>query len=107
MAEYFPKVKKIKHDYKGYDINSFEIDGTPRQIEVKTTRSREGSTQFFLSVNEFNKSQELENYYLYIVFDILSKQPKIWPLPNPFSPQNDSIVKTPVSFRVNINADPV
>lgn len=101
------KVFKVNYDYEGYDVNSFEIDGSPRQIEVKTTLAKKGAAQFYLSINEYNKSQELENYYLYIVFDILSEQPKIWPLPNPFSPQNDAVVRTPVNFRVNINADPV
>jgi Domain of unknown function (DUF3883) len=31
-------VSQIEGDGAGYDIESFEIDGTPKFIEVKTTR---------------------------------------------------------------------
>jgi len=97
------KVERAKYDHLGYDIKSFEENGEPRYIEVKTTRSKIGNANFFLSINELNKAKELQNYYVYIVYEIESKKPKVWPLKNPFNPENKNVVKTPTNFRVSIN----
>jgi len=97
------KVERAKYDHLGYDIKSFEENGKPRYIEVKTTRSKMGAANFFLSINELNRANELQNYYVYIVYEIESEKPKVWPLKNPFNPENKNVVKTPISFRVNIN----
>ncbi len=97
------KVQKTKFDYIGYDIDSFEPDGTPKQIEVKATKSGLGQANFFLSSNELAKSQELKNYYVYMVYGILTQTPKVWRIPNPFKPENKKVVKTPISYRVQIN----
>lgn len=96
------RVHKANYDYLGFDIHSFEEDGADRYIEVKTTRARAGNIQFFLTVNEWRKASELPNYQLYIVFEILSKRPKIWIVGNPFDPENRNVVKTPVLYQVTI-----
>jgi hypothetical protein len=44
------KVKIVK-DGKGYDVQSFDIDGNPKFIEVKTTQGN-ALTPFYLSENE-------------------------------------------------------
>lgn len=64
-------------DGLGYDIRSFESDGTARCIEVKTTTG--GPTRsFFVSPRELRASQELgDRFYLYRVFSFGS-QPRIW-----------------------------
>lgn len=98
------QVKKAEFDYVGYDIQSFETNGEPRYIEVKATRSKVGTANFFLSENELTKAEELKNYYIYMVYDILSTKPKIWVIDNPFNPENDKVVKTPVSYRVMVKA---
>ncbi|UFK97709.1 DUF3883 domain-containing protein [Kaistella faecalis] len=98
------KVKKAEFDYLGYDIQSFETNGETRYIEVKATRSKVGTANFFLSENELTKAEELKNYYIYMVYDILSTKPKIWVIDNPFNPENDKVVKTPVSYRVMVKA---
>lgn len=98
------KVSKAKYDYLGYDIKSFEENGDERYIEVKATRSKVGAANFFLSVNEFQKAQELKNYFVYVVFDILSDNPKVWKIGNPFNPANKNVKMTPISYRVEINA---
>lgn len=97
------KVERAKYDHLGYDIKSFEENGEPRYIEVKTTRSKIGNANFFLSINELNTARELQNYYVYIVYEIESKQPKVWKLENPFKPENKNVVRTPINFRVSIN----
>lgn len=101
------KVKKAKFDYLGYDIESFETDGSPRYIEVKATRSKIGAANFFLSANELEKAHELRNYFIYMVYDILSTKPKVWIIDNPFNPENKKVVKTPISYRVVINTEQV
>lgn len=96
------RVEKAKFDHLGYDIKSFESNGESRFIEVKSTTSKVGDANFFLSSNELNKAMELENYYIYMVYDITSKTPKIWIIENPFNPENENVFKEPVSYRVKI-----
>lgn len=51
----------------GYDILSFELDGSEKFIEVKTTTGP-ASTSFYISENEVNVSRELqERFWLYRV----------------------------------------
>lgn len=105
-ADLAKKVKKANYDYKGYDIKSFEDDGSIRYIEVKATKSKNFSTtSFFLSANELTKAKELNNYYIYIVYDILSEKPKIGIIKNPFNPENKNVKKIPVSYRVVIKTE--
>jgi hypothetical protein len=63
-------VESVSHDHsKGYDIDSFDEDGTARCIEVKAARRTNDLISFFLSENEYQKSQTLINYFFYLVFD--------------------------------------
>lgn len=98
------RIRKAEFDYLGYDLKSFEENGELRYIEVKATSSKVGIANFFLSANELNKAQELSNYFVYIVYDILSYTPKIWVLKNPFKPENPNVKKIPITYRVTINA---
>lgn len=51
----------------GYDILSFELDGSEKFIEVKTTTGP-ASTSFYISENEVNVSRQLQElYWLYRV----------------------------------------
>jgi hypothetical protein len=89
-------------DSLGYDILSFDENGKERYIEVKATRSKVGDANFFLSINELKTAQEKENYYVYLVYDILSKEPKIWIMGNPFNPENKNINIEPINFKVTV-----
>lgn len=97
------RIERAKFDYLGYDIKSYEVNGDTRHIEVKTTTANVGQANFFLSANEFKKSKNLENYHVYVVYDIMSINPKIWIIPNPFHPEDERIVMTPMTYRVVIN----
>jgi Domain of unknown function (DUF3883) len=85
------KVKAIcrEDDGAGYDILSFELDGTAKQIEVKATTAKppgsNGSFHFHLSATEYDQAKKFTNFYIYVVFDVKSKKPKIWPIRNPAS----------------------
>jgi hypothetical protein len=39
-----------------------------------------------------------------MVYDIMSEKPKVWAIKNPFNPENKNTVKTPINYRVIINA---
>jgi hypothetical protein len=56
-------------DGAGYDVESFNADGSPRLIEVKTTTG-DIRTPFYLTINELRVSSENAHaYWLYRVFD--------------------------------------
>jgi hypothetical protein len=72
-------VKAVSHDPSlGYDIESFETDGTPRRIEVKAVRASGGAFEFFISRNELETSRRTDNYYLYLVVGAKSDSPKVY-----------------------------
>lgn len=94
----------LKSDSFGYDILSYETDGKEKYIEVKATRAKVGSANFFLTANEFREAKESINYYIYMVFDVVSESPKVWIIRNPFNPENSNTVMTPINYRITINA---
>lgn len=55
----------IEGDSAGYDVKSFEADGSPRYIEVKTTRGP-ASTAFFVSPNQVEFSSKHHDTYVLI-----------------------------------------
>lgn len=62
-------ISQIEGDGAGYDIKSYDKDGTEIYIEVKTTTGPE-NTPFYITANELAKSQECpEQFYLYRVYD--------------------------------------
>lgn len=72
-----------REDGLGYDILSFDEDGTERQIEVKATTAPNLQYGFYISANELKKSVELPNYHLYLVFSALSKSPRVFIMKQP------------------------
>ncbi|PSL26457.1 DUF3883 domain-containing protein [Chitinophaga ginsengisoli] len=97
------KVKRIEVDSVGFDILSYDENGAERFIEVKTTTSKPGYFNFFLSANELAKAETLDNYKIYVVFDIFSANPKIWIAGNPFKPLNGAVTMKPQLYRIAIN----
>jgi hypothetical protein len=64
-------VAEIEGDGAGHDIASFELDGSARHIEVKTTRGGP-QTDFYLSANELEFSKQyVGSYRLYRLFDFV------------------------------------
>lgn len=73
LAQAVDHVSVTKGDGLGFDIRSFELDGTPRLIEVKTTRYSE-LTPFYFSSNELNASRHYtDRYHLYRLFNFPKK----------------------------------
>jgi hypothetical protein len=68
LADKIQHVSREVGDREGFDIRSFELDGSDRLIEVKTTKHGR-DTPFFLSRNEVRVSQSrADRYHLYRVF---------------------------------------
>ena len=70
LADKVVHVAKVEGDGAGYDIKSYNVDGSIKYIEVKCTRGNI-NTDFFMSPREIKFSQiNKDNFYLYRVFDI-------------------------------------
>ena len=61
----------------GYDLVSREANDKARYIEVKSARRSGSRLSFFLSDNEWRKSQNLTNYYFYLVLGVDTYQPEV------------------------------
>jgi hypothetical protein len=101
------KVKQVskKDDSLGYDVLSYNEDGTEKYIEVKSTKSKMGTANFIISENQIRKSKSLENFYVYIVFEANTKNPKIWRIKKPFNLPKNKINITPDNYRVIIEPE--
>jgi len=95
--------KRLKHvsqndDSIGYDILSFDEDGTERFIEVKATTGKALDRGFFISSNELEKAKSLSNYYIYFVFCTMTCKPQILRMKNAF--QGNFFFLNPVAYHV-------
>jgi hypothetical protein len=99
------KIISREDDSAGFDILSFDLDGRERPIEVKSTNSKPKKFSFFMSANEYRLSQELENYYIYIVFEAKTNNPKIWKIENPMRYEGSGIDLIPSKYRVIVNIE--
>jgi hypothetical protein len=79
LADRVEQVSRTQGDGLGFDVLSFNLDGSPRYIEVKTTTfGRE--TPFFVTGTEFARSrQEGDDFHLFRLFDF-RKQPRLFEL---------------------------
>jgi len=69
LADKVKHIAKDQGDGSGFDILSFDLDGTEKYIEVKTTKGSFNST-FFVTRNELERSKiEKGKYFLYRVYD--------------------------------------
>lgn len=93
-----------KDDSAGYDIKSYNLDGTERLIEVKSTTRGVGYNNIYLSANELDVAINNSNYYFYVVYEADSKKPKIWRVKGSDLLNDKKIVKEPIVYRLNINA---
>jgi hypothetical protein len=79
LADRIEQVSETIGPIAGYDIRSFEEDGSDRFVEVKTTKYG-NKTPFFITKNELEFSRINQNsYYLYRVYKF-RKNPKLFTL---------------------------
>lgn len=79
LADRIEQVSATRGPSAGFDIRSFEFNGTDRFIEAKTTKYGK-STPFFITSNEVRFSHEnKDQYYLYRIFKF-REAPRIFTL---------------------------
>ncbi len=83
----------------GYDIESYTENGEIKRIEVKGTICGLAHNKFYISKNEIEKSKKLENYYLYLVYD-LDNLPSIRYIKTPDFYNSDIFEIIPQSYEV-------
>lgn len=70
LNQYIENIVQVSQfdDSLGYDIISFNNDGSNKYIEVKTT-TRNGKSPFYLTETEIKAINLFDNYYIYRVYD--------------------------------------
>lgn len=76
LADQVVWASKAEGDGLGYDIRSFETDGTPRHIEVKSTTEGPNAPIYFTENERMFAFENRNTFYLYRVYH-LEKDPKI------------------------------
>ncbi len=89
-------------DRLGYDIKSLDEHGDVKYIEVKATKREKGNANFIITDNERLKAVELDNYYIYVVFEAHTTSPKIWQIKEPFKGLHRKFKLSPINYRVEI-----
>jgi hypothetical protein len=96
LASRIRHVSKEIGDGLGYDIESFDVNGSSICIEVKTT-NRGISAPFLVSNREIDASKEMgQKFRLYRVFEFHTGKPRVYILEGPL---NEKCEFTPVSYR--------
>jgi len=96
------QIVSLVDDAKGYDIRSYNEFGIEKYIEVKSTKSKPTEINFIITENERQKSLRLDNYYIYVVFEAHTQNPKIQIIRNPFNSLGNEIFVEPIRYRVRI-----
>jgi hypothetical protein len=89
---------EVKGDGAGYDIRSFEPNGSERLIEVKTTNGP-AKTPFFLSENERAFSDERADAFRLLRLYAFIEKPCAFELRPPLS---ERLALNPVSYRATL-----
>lgn len=98
------KVDQIskRDDSIGYDIQSYDIDGKEKYIEVKSTLKPVGFCYIYISANELEIAENKDNYYFYIVYNVGDKKPKIWKIKGTEFLNDRNIEKKPISYKIKL-----
>ena len=92
-----------RDDSVGYDIKSYDLDGSEKLIEVKSTLRKIGKSNIFLSANELQVAENKKNYYFYIIYEVGSTRPKIWRIKSSALLGDENIVKEPILYKISMN----
>jgi hypothetical protein len=99
-ADLADAIRIVSDDHRlGYDIASFNADGTPRHIEVKAASGSKIRMEFYVTANENHKSTKLANYWFYLVLGGESSRPLVRCAPARMIPPD---ALRPVLYRASI-----
>ena len=102
LADNITHTSVIEGDGAGYDIKSFNKDGSARYIEVKATRGSIDA-DFYMSPNEIKFSQlHASNFYLYRVYNMRNETgaPHVYIIEGNVL---DNFEASPTNFRMNFS----
>jgi hypothetical protein len=89
---------EVRGDGAGYDIKSFELDGSERLIEVKTTNGA-AKTPFFLSENERAFSDERSDAFRLLRLYNFAENPSAFELQPPLG---ERLALNPANYRASL-----
>jgi hypothetical protein len=98
LAKKVEWTSEVRGDGAGYDIRSFDLDGSERLIEVKTTNGP-AKTPFFLSENERAFSHERPDAYRLLRLYSFVEKPCAFELRPPLS---EHLALDPSSYRASL-----
>jgi|SRR5581483_894630 len=97
------KVKLVASENRGWDITSYDSNGTIKYIEVKSTSAKKINS-IEITVNEWNQASDptlAKNYYIYLVTETLTEAPQISYMPIPLDwIKNKRAEIYPIVFRI-------
>lgn len=96
----------LDDDTLGYDVLSFDKNGNEKHIEVKGVRNMPNAKfAFYISNNEMEIAKKDNCYHLYIVFNYLSYEPKVFPMKNPFTNKIPGVTIIPIKNMVTVEVE--
>jgi hypothetical protein len=99
------KVQHIadRNDSAGFDILSYDEDGSERPIEVKAMSGKTLDRGFYITANEAEKASSLSNYHIYFVFSAMSRKPRVLPVKNPLAKVSNFELR-PTAYHATLKA---
>ena len=104
LASRIKHIASEKGDGAGFDIESYNEDGTTRFIEVKTTKGSLGQS-IYITRNELEKSKmEKDNFFLYRIYDYdeITDQAKVKIINGDLT----HLCNSPVLYKISLNDVP-
>lgn len=102
-ADLADQVVRVFNDALGYDIESFEVDGTPLHIEVKTHRAKvTNHLEFYFTANELERLRVDEHYKIYFLFD-LGKKTKYYVIDRNTILDNEKSFLQPIAYKFDVD----
>jgi len=99
LADQIEHVAETQGDGAGFDIRSFEADGSDRFIEVKTTKYGRYSP-FFISANELRFSEKYaRSYHLHRIFQFRDA-PRLFSLAGSVE---KNLILSPTEYRASLS----
>ncbi len=99
LAKILDKVSETD-DTLGYDLISYDLEGNKKYIEIKTTLKPIGESNIFITSHEISKALEQTNYFIYIVYEAGSEEPKIWKIEGDKFLNDKNVIKEPILFKL-------
>lgn len=101
LIELAKKVAICDNDAIGYDIISYDLDGSEMHIEVKTFSGSNYNMDFYITDNELECLKKDEKYHIYYLHDIKNK-PKCHIVKISELLENEKDYLTPILYKVSI-----